>query len=98
MYYGPYSIYSMGGMMQQQQQPNYSQQYFAPQANLYQNDEHPQSSKGKMSINNENIQEQDRAFSTLRGRPPKEKKRQAERFNALRFSQSIRQYLLARYD
>lgn len=54
MYYGPYSIYSMGGMMQQQhEQLSYSQNYFTPSIYQYQSDELSHSNRiGKHRVNN----------------------------------------------
>jgi hypothetical protein len=35
MYYGPYSIYSMGGMLPQQQASPFSQNFFPPPGNNF---------------------------------------------------------------
>lgn len=67
MYYGPYSIYHMGGMMQQQPLSAPYQPYFTPPPQT------PLEEPSRMRI--EKIEEE-RALGPARGRPPRERKRE----------------------
>ena len=57
MYYGPYSIYSMGGMLPQQPPPAFSQPYFPTPANFLpaEDPNHPTRTAGKAGMNSERM-------------------------------------------
>lgn len=80
MYYGPYSVYQMSGMIGQQPSVPYAQSYFAtPPAPSFPQEE---SNAPRNIVRSQSEKEplvskipEDRGYTATRGRPPKDRRR-----------------------
>jgi hypothetical protein len=96
MYYGPYSLYHMGGMLGQQPAAPYTQSFFPPPTHPFLAEEQPLArTAARVNSASErdplcNRSQEERSYGPLRGRPPKEKRK----LNPHRISPHLQQYLL----